>query len=58
MLAERMRNLNDRFENCCWYRDHWTVDRNIIQGAKGGSHDLGVLTDIISQHYSPDVLAK
>ena len=58
MLAERMRDLNDTFENCCWYRDHWTVDRNIIQGAKGGSHDLGMLTDIISQHYSPDALAK
>ena len=58
MLTERMRKLNDTFENCCWYRDHWTVDRNIIRGAKGGSHDLEKLTDIINQHYSAEILAE
>lgn len=58
MLVERMRGLNDMFENCCWYRDHWTVDRNIIRGAKGGSHDLEMLTEIIGQHYPSEVLAE
>jgi len=36
MLAARMKALNDTFEQCTWYRDHWTDgNRNIIRGAKG-----------------------
>lgn len=33
-LAARMAGLNDNFECCTWYRDHWTDgDRNIIRSA-------------------------
>ena len=35
MLAARMASLNDTFETCTWYRDHWTKDRLILRGAKG-----------------------
>ena len=35
MLAARMAELNDTFECCTWYRDHWTADRVILRGAKG-----------------------
>jgi hypothetical protein len=31
-----MEKLNDNFEKCSWYRDHWTDgNRNILRGAKG-----------------------
>jgi len=33
MLAERMASLNDTFEACTWYRDHWTEDRVIVRTA-------------------------
>ena len=34
MLAERMAKLNDTFEACTWYRDHWTDgNRNILCSA-------------------------
>lgn len=35
MLAARMESLNDTFEACTWYRDHWTRDRIILRAAKG-----------------------
>jgi arylsulfatase A-like enzyme len=35
-LAAKMAGLNDRFECCTWYRDHWTDgDRRIIRSALG-----------------------
>ena len=35
-LAEKMKTLDDTFEKCSWYRDHWTDGkRNIIASAKG-----------------------
>ncbi|MCA9883867.1 MAG: sulfatase-like hydrolase/transferase, partial [Anaerolineae bacterium] len=33
MLNERMNELNDTFEACTWYRDHWTDDRLILRTA-------------------------
>lgn len=53
MLKSRMAELNDTFEVCTWYRDHWTIDRNIIRGARGGSHDLDALREIIRKHFPP-----
>ncbi|MFH1732494.1 MAG: sulfatase [Planctomycetota bacterium] len=35
MLAAKMSSLNDTFEKCTWYRDHWTEDRIILRAAKG-----------------------
>lgn len=36
MLAEKMKLLNDNFEQCTWYRDNWTDgNRIILRGAKG-----------------------
>jgi arylsulfatase A-like enzyme len=35
-LAEKRRELQDTFEVCTWYRDHWTDgDRRILRGARG-----------------------
>jgi arylsulfatase A-like enzyme len=38
-LREKMKNkmisINDEFQKCSWYRDNWTDDRVIIQGARG-----------------------
>jgi hypothetical protein len=35
-LAGKMKDLNDTFEKCSWYRDHWTDGkRNIIASARG-----------------------
>jgi len=33
MLGDRMSSLNDTFEACTWYRDHWTEDRMILRTA-------------------------
>lgn len=33
MLEMRMVALNDGFEACTWYRDHWTADRCILRTA-------------------------
>ena len=33
MLRARMAALNDTFEACTWYRDHWTEDRTILRTA-------------------------
>ncbi|MFC1718197.1 sulfatase [Candidatus Poribacteria bacterium] len=35
MLTKKMESLNDNFEACTWYRDHWIRDRIILRGAKG-----------------------
>jgi arylsulfatase A-like enzyme len=32
-LRNKMRALNDTFEPCTWYRDHWTEDRIIVRTA-------------------------
>jgi arylsulfatase A-like enzyme len=35
ILADKMKSLNDNFEQCTWYRDNWTDgNRNILRGAK------------------------
>ena len=35
-LAEKRRGLQDSFETCSWYRDHWTDgNRNVLRGARG-----------------------
>ena len=36
MLRGRMAALNDTFEACTWYRDHWTEDRVILRTATMG----------------------
>ena len=51
LLGRRMAELSDTFETCTWYRDHWTKDRNIIRGARGGAHDLDSLARIIRRHF-------
>ena len=33
LLQERMTQLNDIFEACTWYRDHWIKDRHIVRTA-------------------------
>jgi arylsulfatase A-like enzyme len=33
LLKQRMGALNDTFEACTWYRDHWTEDRIIVRTA-------------------------
>lgn len=34
LLRARLSELNDTFECCTWYRDHWTEDRLILRTAK------------------------
>lgn len=31
LLKARMKELDDNFEPCTWYRDHWTKDRIITR---------------------------
>lgn len=57
-LAQRMAELNDSFEACTWYEDAWMQDRNILRGARGGSHDLDALADIIKTHFPGDALER
>ena len=46
-LRRRMSELNDTFEACSWYRDHWTKNRVILRGAKGVfRRDLGPNVDV------------
>jgi len=35
MLKKKMVELNDTFEKCTWYRDHWMQGRTVLRGAKG-----------------------
>ena len=51
MLRDRMADLKDDFRPCSWYREHWTKDRNILRGAKGGSHDLEALGKIVGKYF-------
>ncbi len=51
LLKQRMQRLNDTFAKCTWYRGQWTQDRNIIRGAKGGSHDLEALNAIEKEYF-------
>jgi hypothetical protein len=51
MLKRRMAELSDTFEQCTWYRDHWTEDRNILRGARGGTHDLKALNEILRRYF-------
>lgn len=50
-VSEKWRHEhNDTFENCTWYRDHWTRERNIVNTATGVGHDLNQL-DRIAREY-------
>ena len=33
-MERKMDELDDTFEACTWYRDHWTRDRIVLRGAK------------------------
>ena len=36
LMVKKMEGLEDNFESCTWYRDHWTDGkRNIIAGSRG-----------------------
>jgi hypothetical protein len=50
-LKSWMKEQNDTFEACSWYRDRWTENRNIMRGAKGGTHDLQQLRAILEKTY-------
>ncbi len=51
LLKERMDALGDRFQKGTWYRDRWTRERVILRGARGGTHDLKRMNDILRQHW-------
>jgi len=51
MLLGWMQSQNDTFEACTWYQDQWMNNRNIMQGAKGGTHDLALLQEIVQTHF-------
>ena len=53
LMKKRMAELNDTFPASSWYRDHWITDRNVIRGAKGGTHDLKALKKIFARY--PDL---
>jgi hypothetical protein len=44
-----MKDHNDQFEGCTWYRDHWTADRNIVNTAMGVKQDLAALERIVQR---------
>ena len=44
-----MKEHNDTFESCTWYRDHWIADRNIIKTATGVRQDLDALRRIVEK---------
>ena len=48
-LQRWMKEHNDVFERCTWYRDHWTNDRNIIDTASGVKQDLAGLGRIVER---------
>ncbi len=50
LLKKRMADLNDTFPASTWYRRRWTEDRNIMRGARGGTHDLGALRKILGKY--------
>ena len=48
-LQRWMKEHNDGFESCTWYRDHWTNDRNIVNTASGVKQDLATLGRIVER---------
>lgn len=36
-MQQKMKELNDSFENCTWYRDHWVDEDRCIQAAAKGA---------------------
>jgi len=48
-LQRWMKEHNDQFESCTWYRDRWTTDRNITNTATGVKHDLNALSAIVQR---------
>ncbi len=48
-LQRWMKQHNDGFESCTWYRDHWTSDRNIVDTASGVKQDLAALARLVQQ---------
>ena len=48
-LKRWMREHNDTFEACTWYRDRWTGDRNIVNTASGVKQDLYALSQILER---------
>jgi len=48
-LRSWMKDHNDQFESCTWYRDRWTMDRNIVNTATGVKQDLTSLESIVRQ---------
>jgi arylsulfatase A-like enzyme len=57
-LDTRLIELEDQFEACTWYEDAWTQNRNIMRGARGGSHDLQLLDETIRTHFPDDALER
>ena len=46
-LNEKMLATGDRFKPCTWYRDRWTENRVILQGARGTfQREFGPQTDV------------
>jgi arylsulfatase A-like enzyme len=33
LLKTKMKSINDTFECCTWYRDHWTENRIVVRTA-------------------------
>lgn len=50
-LQKFMREHNDTFESCTWYRDHWTDNRNIIKTATGVGQNLKTLDGVIRKYF-------
>ncbi len=46
-LQRWMKDHNDTFESCTWYRDRWTSDRNIVNTATDVKQDLEELDRIV-----------
>jgi arylsulfatase A-like enzyme len=56
-LAAMLKERNDNFESCTWYRDHWTRERNIIDTATGVKHDLAKLDRIVRRYFPEGIPA-
>jgi arylsulfatase A-like enzyme len=48
-LRRWMKQHNDEFQACTWYRDRWSVDRNITNTASGVKQDLAQLKGIVDR---------
>ncbi len=49
-----MKERNDTFESCTWYRDHWTKDRNIVRTATNVTQNVEELRKILSRWFPED----